>query len=391
MRQTSIRFSRRHFEPMRERMSFIFSRIFGFLILSSIFSATTQARDLPNLPFNLCWQYSTNELSKFKIASDNSMVIVLPLLNGIVLSLNPENGEVLWKSELGGEIAAEIVVDESRIFAAAKTVPDAGANGTAFNYTISSLSLSTGVAQWQIRLPAEKDESAFLFALQGSIVLVTGSGKIHTFEKKEGRLLGSDDLKGEIASLPFYAGAKGIIFLSKGKIFRYDPDSRRAEFIAAVGEDQRLIHVHGDKMLLNDSLGSVSLYLAGGRSLWKTRAGAEIGNVVETAEGYMLSSNDNFVYFVSRDKGKRLWKTRLPQRTRGTLAGRDAGAFSAVGGRDTFFLESRKGRIINRISLAGDDFFINEPLALGNRLIVSTRNGVSAYGRSGCNAKGALD
>jgi hypothetical protein len=47
---------------------------------------------------------------------------------------------------------------------------------------------------------------------------------------------------------------------------------------------------------------------------WKLRNGAEISSVTPTAEGLLISSFDNFIYLISENGGKPLWKKRLSGR-----------------------------------------------------------------------------
>ena len=119
--------------------------------------------------------------------------------------------------------------------------------------------------------------------------------------------------------------------------------------------------------------------------MWNGRTGAEIKEITETSNGFIISSNDNYVYLFSKQNGRRIWKRKL--------AGRLASAFSPLSGIGVYatlngeiasFIDGTDGKIVNQITLEDDTFFISRPLLLKNLVAFPTNLGIFAYDTNGC-------
>ncbi len=378
-------------------MAFIFRKTIAFLISLLILKTSLSAAatvdvkipiDVPTLPFRECWRYSTEELSKFSIASDNLTQIYLPIVGGKLRSIERKTGSLLWSSDLGGEIAAEMVLAGEMLFIVVRD-----SNEEVPGVTIRALSRLTGVARWQSRIAADRVESVRLVSDDKSITLITGNGKIQTFDVESGRLKSFFDFRERVEFPAVYAKSDDIFINTGHKIIRFSTAKNAPAASAVVKKGDRLLFARGDgTFLVGDLSGKVSLYSMSARKrFWTIRTGAEISDVVETAVGFLLSSNDNFIYHIDAERGRRLWKKRLSARTRGVLADARTGAFNAMAGEQMIFVETATGKIINRISLTGGSLFINRPLVIGNDLFAPTSKGVSAYSSNGCQTKDAPD
>lgn len=300
--------------------------------------------------------------------------------------MEAENGLPLWKTELGGEIADDIVVSEANAFSIVKN-----STGEITDVSVRAVSLSTGVGVWQTKIEMPTADRLYLLNVERFLVVVTGGGGIYTLEKNSGRIDFSLDSKNPIASPPFALPAeRSFLFISQDRIMRFSVADKKITASAKISGGARILSAGADSILTGDESGRVSLYSAFDlKRHWTIRAGVEIGDALEFAEGYMLSSNDNFVYFVSKKSGRRQWKSRLTERTKGARIGTKTGAFSGVSGKEVVFLEAEKGKVVNRIPLPDDNYFTNKPIVVGEFLILPTAKGAYSYSSRGCRTKGA--
>lgn len=378
-----------------ERRGLIFKNIFtslpGLALAVFVFVTPFAGSDkVTRQPFVACWQFSTDELSKNIIASDNHKQIFLPFLKGILQSIEIKTGAPLWKTELGGEITTNILFKNGIVFVAVKNAPEGS-----HSITVRALSSNTGIAIWETGFVAEKNEEFRLSAKGKDLYLISTKGALYSLDGKTGRINFSLDLKNSIDLPPTNSEIKRDLILissasSGAKMTRYSADSGVALVSANIRNGSRILISEDDVFLTGDRLGNVSLYLKERlKRLWTIRTGAEVGDVVATARGFMLSSKDNFVYFVSREKGRRIWKVRLSKSAVGTLFDSENGVFSFPGGQESVFIETGEGRIVNRIKLEENNFFISDPIVRGEFFIAPTATGIFGYSQSACYTKDA--
>src|SRR5215510_1918115 len=87
-----------------------------FLIASF---ATNDA--LLSQPLTVRWRYQSDVTLNLTPAFDNER-IYLPLAGGTIVALKAKDGQLFWRSEIGGELSASPVADESTIYVASETV-----------------------------------------------------------------------------------------------------------------------------------------------------------------------------------------------------------------------------------------------------------------------------
>ncbi len=99
------------------------------------------------------------------------------------------------------------------------------------------------------------------------------------------------------------------------------------------------------------------------KMLWSSVTGAEISDMTIIPQGLLVSSNDNYIYLLSTKNGNRIWKRRLAGRAVGKPLVRDeTGVFSSFGSNEAIFLNLRRGKVVNQFFIAGDNYFIGNPI-----------------------------
>src|SRR5215210_8666717 len=107
----------------------IFRQIF-FLLLTFTYSHTpniyAQAASEINSqvalsqPLTTKWTYESELTTNLTPATDGSRVY-LPLASGQLVSLRASDGQLFWKTDLGGELSASPVADERSVYIASET------------------------------------------------------------------------------------------------------------------------------------------------------------------------------------------------------------------------------------------------------------------------------
>src|SRR4029453_10851499 len=106
--------------------------MFGFIqILTLCVLASFANTDLLlSQPLTVRWRYESQVTLNLTPAFDSER-IYLPLAGGTIVALKAKDGQLFWRSEIGGELSASPVADESAIYVASETVgqpnPPAGA------------------------------------------------------------------------------------------------------------------------------------------------------------------------------------------------------------------------------------------------------------------------
>src|SRR5215216_830216 len=116
-------------------------------------------------PLIVRWRYESQVTLNLTPAFDTER-IYLPLAGGTIVALKAKDGQLFWRSDMGGELSASPVADESAIYVATETTgpnTEPRRSGGA----LRALSGESGVTQWMTPL---------VTPLRGA--LSTGGGKV---------------------------------------------------------------------------------------------------------------------------------------------------------------------------------------------------------------------
>src|SRR5215813_6928443 len=92
------------------------------LAWGSVLSADKTGNEpLLSQPLTVRWRYESNVTLNLTPAFDNER-IYLPLAGGTIVALKARDGQLYWRSDMGGELSASPVADENAIYVASETV-----------------------------------------------------------------------------------------------------------------------------------------------------------------------------------------------------------------------------------------------------------------------------
>ncbi len=110
-------------------MLFLKHRLVTALLLLFITGApgasliTTSSDVTLSQPLTIRWRYDSPFTLNLTPASDVDR-IYLPLANGTIVALRAKDGQLYWRSEMGGELSASPVADDLAVYVASEMKPD---------------------------------------------------------------------------------------------------------------------------------------------------------------------------------------------------------------------------------------------------------------------------
>lgn len=337
-------------------------------------------------PLIIRWAYETRQLaSQTPVAFEDALYV--PLTGGVVAAVRPRDGQLLWRSESGGEFSAAPAADERGVYVGSELSAE-GLDASAV-YTkgvVRALSRTSGVALWTRTVPNPLEGALVLG--DGLLLGASADGRIYALDKETGAPAWIVKTEHSFRTAPsvsdgrlFLSSDDGhllIVALKTGAILRrYRTENSHASPFSVAG---RVVYT-----------GSADGYVtalreAGGRleTLWRRRpTNSGVQTVTATPAGLLVASRDNFVYFLSHKDGDRLWKKQLPGRVAGPpLVGSDSALFAVLGGEVCVALSLSDGKQVNTLALGEGNTVSTTPQLVAPFVIVPTRNGLLAFAPS---------
>jgi outer membrane protein assembly factor BamB len=331
-------------------------------------------------PLTVKWLYESDLTVNLTPATDGER-IYLPLASGLLVSLRAADGQLLWKTDLGGELSASPIADESSVYVASETVGDTGTAPHA-NGALRSLGREGGITLWMRTLP---------MPIRGSLVanevnLFGGStdGRVYAVRKKTGDIAWITQHSAPFASHPVIFGSNLYIGSNDGTLFSLNQSTGKINW-----RYRTRGAIRGQATVVKGIVyfGSADGYVyavreTDGRLRWRRRTGAGVQTVAFAENGVLVASLDNFVYLLSFNEGDRLWKRLLGGRIAAEpLTSPDGVLFTPLSSSAGVVLDLRDGKQLNSIPIGEDNSLAASPIVAGKVLFVTTRHGLLAFSR----------
>jgi outer membrane protein assembly factor BamB len=344
------------------------------------FTAKIDAQVALSQPLTVKWLYESELTINLTPATDGER-LYLPLASGLLVSLRAVDGQLLWKTDLGGELSASPIADDNSVYIASETV---GAQGTALhaNGALRALGREGGITLWMRTLP---------MPIRGSLVandvnLFGGStdGRVYAVRKKTGDISWMTQHSAPFASSPVIFGPNLYIGSNDGTLFSLNQSTGKIRW-------RYRTHgaIRGRALVVNGVVyfGSADGYVyavreTDGRLRWQRRTGAGVQTVAFAENGLLVASLDNFVYLLSYKEGDRLWKRLLAGRIAAEpLTLSDGVLFTPLSSSTGVVLDLRDGKQLNSLPIGEDNSLAASPIVAGKVLFVTTRHGLLAFSR----------
>lgn len=336
-------------------------------------------------PLVVRWAYETRQLTSQTPAAFAD-VLYAPLAGGVVAAITPRDGQLLWRSEAGGEFSAAPVADERGVYVASELSPQGqGASAVYSRGVVRALSRTSGVTVWTRTVPNSLEGA---LVIDGGLLLGASSdGRIYALDKGTGTPAWIIKTEHSFSSAPslaagrlILAGEDGYLLVVESKtgaiLRRYRTGSSLAAPFSVAGKTLYTGSPDGYVTALRETGGGIE-------TLWRRRAGTSVQTLTSTPHGLLVTSRDNFVYFLSHRNGTRLWKKQMPGRVVGApLVGSDSALFAILGGEVCVALSLADGKQVNTLALGEGNAAIAPPQSVGPYVIVPTRSGLIGFAPS---------
>lgn len=378
-------------KPIREAWQFgrrLRMSSFGRFFIALITMLCFQVSSLPfpvsanqvtlSQPLTVQWRHNSEQTINLTPATDGERVY-LPLAGGSLISLRVASGQLLWKTEIGGELSASPIADERGVYIASESV-NTGSAGSRPTGALRALGRESGVTLWVRELPLPL--RAALAINSETIFGGAGDGQIYAIRKRNGEILWSKQFPAPFASRLTLIGPRLYIGAEDGWLYSLDQKTGRTLWrYQTRGAIRGRVAVADGIIYFGSADGYV--YAVGeddGRLRWRSRTGAGVQSVLSVRHGLLVASLDNFVYFLSLTRGDRLWKRQLAGRLAAEpLATFDGVLFTPLSGDNGVVLDFKDGKQLNSLPLGEDSNTAASPITAGNFVIVTTRHGLLAF------------
>lgn len=328
-------------------------------------------------PLTVRWRYQSNTTLNLTPAFDNER-IYLPLAGGTIVALTARDGQLYWRSDMGGELSASPIADATAIYVASETT---GTNNSAQRAggALRALSREGGVTQWLT--PLVKPLRGALATGNGKLFGGGSDGRAYAFDKQTG---------GVLWSIPFTSAFAGQPVLKAGRVYFGSEDGTLLALEEATGRLLWRFRTRGavrgpvavDRENVYFGSGDGYVYAVSadrGRLQWRKRTGAGVEAVTLVGDVLLAASLDNFAYLLN-DKGTMLWKKQLPGRISSQpLTVQEAALFTPLSSSAAVVLSLKDGKQVNSLPTEEELTSSAAPIMVGDAVIVTTEHGLLAF------------
>ncbi len=329
-------------------------------------------------PLTVQWRYLSELTIDLTPATDGQR-IYLPLAAGAIISLDSSTGQLVWRTETGGELTAAPVADPRGVYVSSesKGVTEGSAASTG---SLRAIARESGVTLW-LR-PTPKPFQGALALNNDTIFGGTSDGKVFAVRKSDGEIRWQRQVEAPLASRLTLVGSRLYIGGEGGFLYALDQTTGKTLWrYQTRGAVRGSVAVGDGYVFVGSADGFVyALREADGDLRWRARTGAGVQSVLSISNGILVASLDNFVYYLSASRGNRLWKRRLDGRlTAEPLATFEGALFTPLSGDNGIVLDLKNGKQLNSLPVGEDSNMAAAPIIAGKVLLITTRHGLLAF------------
>ena len=330
-------------------------------------------------PLTVRWKYESNVTLNLTPAFDNER-IYLPLAGGTIVALKARDGQLLWRSEMGGELSASPIADDAMIYVASETTtPDGQPRGS--SGALRALGREGGVTQWMT--PLVKPLRGALTVAGRKLFAGGSDGRAYAFDKFTGGVLWSIPFTAPFNTQPVLDAGRVYLGSEDGTLITLDEGTGRVIWrYRTKGAVDGRVAVDDNTVFIGSGDGYVYAVSADkGRLKWRKRTGGGVEAVAVAGDTVLAASLDNFAYSLNL-KGTMLWKKLLPGRISAQpLMLQETALFTPLSSSVAVVLGLKDGKQLNSLPTGDELSSSASPVIVGDAVIVTTEHGLLAFGR----------
>src|SRR5690348_10720251 len=351
------------------------------ILTLSLIASFANSDVLLSQPLTVRWRYESSVTLNLTPAFDNER-IYLPLAGGTIVALKAKDGQLYWRSEIGGELSASPVADENAIYVASETVVQANEPQKSAG-ALRALGREGGVTQWMTPLVRPLRGA---LTISGTKLFAGGSdGRVYAFDKRTGGVLWSIPYELAFSNQPIAKGGRVYFGSEDGTLLALDEGTGRL-----LWRHRTKGAIHGPVAVTDELVffGSGDGYIYAvssdkGKLKWRKRTGAGVEAVTLAGDDTLLAASlDNFAYLLNL-KGTMLWKKLLPGRISAQpLTMQETALFTPLSSTAAVVLGLRDGKQLNSLPTGEELTSSASPIIVGDAVIVTTEHALLAFGPS---------
>jgi outer membrane protein assembly factor BamB len=331
-------------------------------------------------PLTVRWQYDSNFTVNLTPAADGDK-IYLPLAGGTLVSLRSTDGQLFWKTDIGGELSASPVADGRGVYIASETIGVRNDVPRALG-ALRLLGSEGGVTLWMrtLQMPLR----GVLAMNETTLFGGASDGRVYAVFKKSGEIAWMMQHNAPFSSQPVLNGARLYMGCDDGNLFALSQTTGKTiwRYRTHGAVRGRPVVVNGVVYFGSEDGYVYALTEESGRLRWRKRTGAGVQAVAAAGGGILVASLDNFVYFLSLNHGDQVWKRQLSGRLASQpLIAVDGALFTPLSGDAGVVLDPRDGKQINTLPIGEDNNTSAAPIIAGELVFLTTRHGLMAFSR----------
>lgn len=355
----------------------VFSLICLFLLYSGLLG---QKKGAAEVDVAKCWSYPLGEAVGEQIVSDGSRVFVG--YGGAKVDALSHDGKKIWSSEFGGKISSNILAAESGLFVVTST--NSSDAGSPRDSRLRSLSKETGITNWTVIL---SDASRYwLGRFHREVIVVSKNGIIQSVDAKSGNVKWKREIAEGFVVEPSFDATDVIVVTTGNQIFGISMATGKIESMRKVPFGvTALSETMSRDLIVGDERGNVFSLNRVDKPTWSFKTGGQISNILVAEANVLVTSHDNFVYFLRSRNGGRVWKMRLSGRVSGVMIHDDSYAvISTIDEHKAMFVDLKSGKIAGQVLLDDDETTVQTRSHSEQIIFVLTNRSLNAYSLSGC-------
>lgn len=349
------------------------------LTFATLINGQANTDALLSQPLTVRWRYESSVTLNLTPAFDNER-IYLPLAGGTIVALKAKDGQLYWRSDMGGELSASPVADENAIYVASETIVQSN-EPRASAGALRALGREGGVTHWMT--PLVRPLRGALTISGGKLFAGGSDGRAYAFDKRTGGVLWSIPFGSPFSGQPVIKAGKVYLGSEDGALLALEETTGRVLWrYRTKGAIRGPVAVTGDSVFFGSGDGYVYAVSSDkGRLKWRKRTGAGVEAVVLAGDALLAASLDNFAYLLNL-KGSMLWKKQLPGRISAQpLTVEETALFTPLSSSAGVVLALRDGKQVNSLPTGEELTSSASPIMVGDAVILTTEHGLLAFAR----------